>query len=212
MIAGTKTQSSLAQSLLDYILSVRDKRCGEIRAQATEQAATVVRDAFATARTHVKTAIAAERRLMQQHYVEVDAHLASRRRQQAQQRDSLLLNKARARLREVLLARWQQPELRLQWQRHAAQQANAWLPQARRWRVEHATGMDESECLGLKAMLRREGTAAIEFEPNPALEAGLRIHAKGVVLDTSLDGLLADRAALDARLLFHLRTVDPALA
>lgn len=208
MSASAKSQQARAEALLDYVRSAQAQHCAELREQGRQHAEALVREAFKSARARAQTAIAEERRLLQRQYTEAEAQLATRRRQQAQRRDGVLLQKARERLREVLLARWQQPAQRQHWLRHAASQALEWLPRAPRWLVEHASGMDETECLQFKAMLQLDRAAAMEFMPNADLGAGLRIHADGVVLDTSLAGLLADQAALDARLLFHLRASE----
>jgi hypothetical protein len=44
----------------------------------------------------------------------------------------------------------------------------------------------------------------VRFTPDPAVRAGLRVHAGHNVVDGSAAGLLVDRAAIEARLLARL--------
>jgi hypothetical protein len=138
----------------------------------------------------------------------IDAAAAQRQsRLRLAQQDSAsdFLARAIALLPAALSARWQQPETRLRWVRQALLQARQALP-CSDWRIEHAAGLLPEDIAALDdddmpPFLRN-------FEANPQLVAGLRVHGNGNCIDASLAGLLADRDSLAASLLLA-REVQP---
>jgi hypothetical protein len=119
-----------------------------------------------------------------------------------------LLTSAWPRLRERLAARWAAPDTRRDWAVSALEQARRVLPEGL-WTVRHAPGWSADEWQPLAAALAEERTNEPRFIADGALTAGLTIASGGALLDASLEGLLKDRARLEARLL-ALLTLEPA--
>ena len=69
------------------------------------------------------------------------------------------------------------------------------------WLVRHAPGLPEAEQGEAEERARREAEISLRFRADDGVVAGLIINAKGAVLDMSLNGLLRDRAPVEARLL-----------
>ncbi len=74
------------------------------------------------------------------------------------------------------------------------------------WRIRHHAAWHDDERRAAAAALRTRGIGAA-FEHDPALSAGFVVTCGHNVLDASLDGLLADRAGIEGRLLQRLEDV-----
>ena len=127
------------------------------------------------------------------------ARLATRRRLAEQQRASVLLKAGWHALPGALVARWQDPAARATWVAGALASAGARLPRGE-WRVTYASGLTEEERARCKAALAGEGVS-VDFRENAALRAGVRVNAGANVIDSTLAGLMADRAEIGAQLL-----------
>jgi vacuolar-type H+-ATPase subunit H len=187
-----------AQALLDLIAADRDRRCDEIMAGARRQAAELLRQAHDQARERVTGGLR-DARARARHRVDAAAAQRQSRLRLAQQGSaSDFLARAMALLPAALSARWQQSETRLRWVRLALLQARQALP-CSDWRIAHAPGLLPADI----AALDDDDTAPFlrNFEAEPQLVAGLRVHGNGNCVDASLAGLLADRDSLSASLL-----------
>jgi hypothetical protein len=186
------------QALLDLIAADRDQRCAEIEQSARRQAAELLRQAHAQARERVLGGLREARLRARQRIDAAAAQRQSRLRLAQQDSASDFLARAMALLPAALSARWQQRETRLRWVRQALLQARECLP-CSDWQIEHAPGLMSDDIAALDEHdmppFRRN------FETNPQLDAGLRIHGNGNCVDASLTGLLADRDSLAASLL-----------
>ncbi len=76
------------------------------------------------------------------------------------------------------------------------------------WTVRHAAGWPTAEQQTVRDALGRELGVEPHLRTEPDIAAGLVIDSGGAVLDASLDGLLADRPRLEARLLAILAGED----
>jgi hypothetical protein len=77
------------------------------------------------------------------------------------------------------------------------------------WRIETHPAWTEAERAHWSEQLRIDGVVPVRFEVAPAISAGFRVISGNNVLDATLDGLLADRAQLEGRLLHHLQREAP---
>jgi hypothetical protein len=103
----------------------------------------------------------------------------------------------------ALLERWRNPGQRRKWVAQAIDSAHRLLPREM-WTLSVAPGWPpEERDEALQAVARRLGTMPACSEV-AELQAGLLITAGGNRLDATLGGLLADRAAIEARLLDYL--------
>lgn len=188
------------QALLAVVEEFRRRRCAELLEPADAQARQIVRNALAEARRRVLTAIAEERQRIAAELAAAEARLATQRRLAAQRRAMQLLGQAWEGLRAALAARWRAPETRARWvEAHLARAGRA-LP-ASAWTIRCAPDWPASEREAALRWLAERGTRDVRIEPDSAIAAGFRVQAGHNVLDATLDGLLADRAAIEGQLL-----------
>ena len=204
--AGVQQQT---QALLDLVEADRSKQTESILGEARRQAATVREHAQTQARTRMRQAFDEERRQLRDGVAAAQARLATQRRLVEQQRSAALLRLAWERLPAELLALWRQPagRGRAAWAAHVLASAQTRMPSGT-WRILHAPDWPLEERNKLAAELNQGQAAAPVFEPDARIQAGLKVAAGGNVIDGTLDGLLADRSALEARLL-HLLEAAP---
>lgn len=189
------------QALLALVDSHCAARCEELLAPARTQASAIRRAALGEARRRVRTAIAEARKRMAAEVGAAEARLATEQRLHAQRHAKALLGRAWDAVRAELLARWSDPALRALWTEAQLARALDVLPHDTNWDVYAAADWPPAERRHAVAALKAAGVAAVDVRDAPAMRAGLRVRAGSNSLDASLDGLLADRAALEGRLL-----------
>lgn len=188
------------QALLAAVEEFRRRRCAELLGPADAQAREIVRNALAEARRRVRTAIAEERQRIAAELAAAEARLATQKRLAAQRRAMQLLGRAWDGLRGALAARWRAPETRAHWvEAHLARAV--WALPARAWTLRCAPDWPASEREAALRWLAERGLRDVRIEADATIEAGFRVHAGHNVLDATLDGLLADRAAIEGQLL-----------
>ena len=193
-------------ALLDLVERYKARRCAELLEPAHAEAHEVVRTAIADARRRVATAIEEERKRYTAEVGAVEASLATERRLSAQRHAVRLLAAAWGDLRERLQARWTTADARRQWTQAYLTRALQAVPHdATGWRIEHHAAWTEAERAPWAQWLRQHGVSGLEFTEARDIAAGFRVVCGHNVLDATLDGLLADRAQLEGRLLHHLK-------
>lgn len=194
---------SQMQALLTLLEEDRRRQCDALIADAQARASSVLSQAQRDARSRMRAACAAERQRLEQQIKAAAARLQTERRLSEQERGAQLLRLAWDMLPDALLQRWQDPGRRSEWVAQAIDSAHRLLPRER-WTLSVAPGWpaDERE-QALQSVASRLGTMPGCSEA-AELQAGLLIVAAGNRLDTTLAGLLADRAAIEARLLDYL--------
>lgn len=198
-------------ALLELVERYKARRCAELLEPAYAEARDVVRSAIADARRRVVTAIDEERKRYAAEVGAVEASLATERRLSAQRHAVQLLASAWGELRARLQARWNAADARRQWtQAYLARALQAVPHDTTGWRIEHHAAWTESERATSAHWLREHGITALEFAEAADIAAGFRVVCGHNVLDATIDGLLADRAQLEGRLLHHLRQGEPA--
>jgi hypothetical protein len=102
----------------------------------------------------------------------------------------------------ALERRWRAPGTRREWCEAALDAAARHLC-APDWTIEIAPGLSREERDGLlaRAVTLRSGTHTLA--ESGELRAGLTIRAAGAMLDASVTGMLAEPAAIEARLLYE---------
>ena len=187
-------------ALLKLVQDERDKACRKLLAEAALRAAAVKRDAYRRERDLLHQRIDAERRRARGLLRAASAERATAERRQGEQADAQLIAALWPRLRVHLADRWARNESRIAWVSAALAQARRALPHAG-WTIRHAPGWPEAERATALAALARHGVAGPALRADAALSAGLVVVADGGVLDMSLEGLLQDRARVEARML-----------
>jgi hypothetical protein len=192
-----------AQALLDLVEADRSAQCEAIAAEARARAAAIVAAARADARARIRELFADERRRTHERVVAAQAKLDTRRRLHAQQRTAALLDLGWRRLPEALRGRWLADRTRRAWIDAVVALAARVLPRAP-WRITHEPGWPLEERRTVGERIASEVGVAPAFVADPGIAAGITIRTSGNVIDGTLEGLLADRAEVGAKLLRHL--------
>lgn len=188
------------QALLAVVEEFRRRRCAELLEPADAQAREIVRGALAEARRRVRTAIEEERSRTAAELGAAEARLATERRLATQRRAMQLLTQAWDRLRAALAARWRAPDARARWVEAHLSRATQALP-AGAWTIRCAPDWPASERDAALRWLAAHGVRDVRIESDAAIAAGFRVQAGHNVLDATLEGLLADRTAIEGQLL-----------
>jgi len=188
------------QALLALVEADRAARCAQIADEARAHTAALLTPAQAEARAGMREAFEAQRQRRRDRLAAAQAQLATRQRLHGQQRSAALLRQAWPGLHAQLLQRWQQPASRQAWVDFVRHDAQARLrPGA--WRIVHAPDWPTAEQQALHETVMPWLGEAPVFAAEASIDAGLKIAAAGNVIDGTLAGLLADRVAIEARLL-----------
>lgn len=193
------------QALLDLVETDRVARCAAIELESSQAARELVREARRAARARLTDAVGVERRRLRERLAALEAMLATATRLAAQRRLRERLDEMWHQLPSALVARWSDPASRREWVASVLEPARDLLGRTG-WRIVHAPGWPEEEKQEAAAALAARGIGGVEFEEDPGARAGLAVRANGNVVDGTLAGLLADRAAIGARLTEALAT------
>jgi hypothetical protein len=188
------------RALLKLVQDECEKTCRQLLAEAAERADAIKRDAHRRERGLLHQRIDAERRRAHGLLRAAAAGRATAERRRGEQADARLIAAAWPRLRAHLAERWADAEGRARWVRAALSQARRRLPRTG-WIIRHAAGWPESERADALAVIAATHMPAPALRADRGISAGLVIAADGGVLDMSLEGLLEDRAQVQARLL-----------
>lgn len=199
------------EALIELIAATRDARSAEIIEEAQQQAQARIRAGFQEARKRVSRAIDEERTRARGLLTVNEARLETHNRQRYQDAVQHMLSRARHRLGAALLARWHDTQQRRQWLEHLLGQAMQRLPKAH-WQIDHPTGWDSSEIAAWLDRVNEHTGVRPTLKGDARIAAGLRIQAGGASLDGTLDGLLADERAVQAKLLAQLEAALPKAA
>jgi hypothetical protein len=192
-----------ARALLALVDEYRDAKSREILDAASGEARAVVAQALRLAKARVHEAIVEERKRYSAAVAASEARLHTRQRLAHQGREAAMLLEGWRRLPTALAATWRDPAGRRRWAETHLGRALATLPRTD-WEIVHAPGWTEDERQAAAAWLAAHGGPDLAFAADAALAAGFRVQAGHNTLDATLEGLLADRKAIEGRLLHHL--------
>lgn len=197
------TVESQMQALLTLLEEDRRRQCDALIAEAQARARRVVQQAQRDALARIRAAFAVERQRLNEQLKAAAARLQTEHRLSEQERLAQLLRLAWHMLPEALLEQWQDPGRRRKWVEQVIDMAHRLLPHDS-WTLRVAPGWSaEERDQALQAVARRLGYTPGCSE-DPDVQAGLLIMVAGNRLDATLAGLLADRAAVESRLLDYL--------
>lgn len=191
------------EALRRLIRESAEAQCREIEQQTRTEARDLLRRARREACERVHQTIEHERRQHTQRLDHERAALESHDRQQLLETTRRTLSRAWQELEGMLAALWQAHECRSEWIRSLFEQALERLPPGH-WRIEYPLPFPEEIDADWQRRLREYSGQEPEWIARAGISAGLRIRVGGVHLDATLDGLLADRTQLEARLLDHI--------
>jgi hypothetical protein len=191
-------------ALLERVAALRDARCAGLDQAAAEERRAILTAAHGEARLRMRQAVHEERARAERRIAEAQAAVEGRARQARHARALELLAQARAALPAALHRRWDEAAARRDWIAGVLTQAFATLPPGP-WGVEHPPTLDGDELAHVRNRIADFCGEAPILRADATLGAGLRLRAGSAFLDGSVDGLLADRTAVEARLLTELR-------
>ena len=191
------------RALLDLVEAHRAARCEELLSAARAEGRVIRNVAYQEARTRLREALAQERVRAAREIALAQAQFNTRVRQHRQREATVLLREGVNRLPVELARRWRDPLARARWAEAILVHAAALLAEGP-WEVRHPPDWPVAERERAAQALAPSLRGAVRFTPDPAIRAGLRVHAGHNVVDGSAAGLLVDRAAIEARLLVHL--------
>ena len=180
-----------ASALVEHVRASQARECESLLAEARAEAARVVSAAFRAAREAVGAVVAEERGLMTREETLAAARVHTARREHLQRRQQALLAAAMHELETVLTRRWQERDTARAWIRQLCADAHARLPSGE-WTLVHGEDWSEVHAGVCGELLRRDPTRSWHTELDAAIAAGLRIKSGGVVVDGTLQALLAD--------------------
>ena len=186
--------------LLGVVEAYREQECRRLLEGAEQEARELLQQTYRKAQRHLHRRVVSERSRVRARIEAAEAEQTTRERMSRERRHLVLLETAWPRLERALLERWGRPEDRREWVNHFVGEALATLPR-QTWPLQHAPDLDAAD----EESVRVELTPKLEHAPilraDPKIRAGLSIRSGDAVLDATLDGLLADRRRLEARLL-----------
>jgi hypothetical protein len=193
-----------AKGLLKLVESYRAKECREAIERASDEAREILRRAWRRERDHLHASVEGERARARSLIQAARAERSTRERSSGDRRNTRLLALAWPLLEARLQANWRDQRRREIWVSQALAAAWETLPVGS-WVVRHAPDWEAPErappCVALAERLAGRGSPAPGFSADPQLTAGLVVESGAARLDASLEGLLQDRAQLEARLL-----------
>jgi vacuolar-type H+-ATPase subunit H len=194
----------VAEQSLDALLGLVSEHqvaeCQRLISDARVQAAQITRAAHRQARSRMHDAIAEERQRAAREISAAQAHVATLRRQHRQRFTVALLDEGWALLVAELQKRWTDPTARAQWVAGLVREAHSRLP-AGPQRVVHPADWPHEEQESLAQQLGGAPGHVPQFVEEGAIRAGLRLSADGACVDGTVDGLLADKSAIQGELL-----------
>lgn len=188
--------------MLKLVADSSEREREEILAAAGREARELLGATHRAARRRMHDNVLEIRQVMRRELDQAQAALETARRQHQQRCDFALLEASWPLLREALARRWQDAGARQVWVESLLRQAQRALP-AGAWDVHCPADWPASERERLAAQLASAGIT-VRFLVDATASAGLRLCAGGACLDGTAEGILGDRAAIQARLLARL--------
>ncbi len=186
------------QAMSQRVAQNRDRRCTQLRNDASAEAQAILRAARKEARGNVVDAVARERKHGEQALRLAEASARLDERQHAQQQIRALLQQMWTAIAGALESRWADAQRRKAWVQAAVRQGQTLLS-SRAWRIEHGAGWSQAELEELKSLA--VGDEDVQLVCDNGLGAGIRIRTEGACLDATVAGLLASRARIESEYL-----------
>jgi hypothetical protein len=189
-----------AEAVVDALNAQRDARCREIESAAARKAEQLLAESRHRLRERTRKAVAEERERRETALLDSRHRIETAGRRRVQQHYRELLKAATPQLRDELLRRWRDAGARRSWCEMLIVEAVDRLA-AEPWTVEHPGDWSGEDAQWLEQALADRGLPAPELREDTAISAGLRLRLGGACFDATLDGLMANLHAVEARLL-----------
>jgi hypothetical protein len=193
------------RALLRIAEDYRAQSCSALLGAADAKSRRILQHAHAAARSRLRDALSDQRERLDAAIAEAETQLAVQHRVSTQKRLAAALQVSLPVLKQALHKRWWAPSTRALWVKQHLKVAAAVLPPTG-WTIVHPPDWPQDEREEVRQRLQAQGIENPRFESDCALAAGIRVACGPNLLDASLDGLLADRAWIEGRLLDCLAT------
>ena len=187
-------------ALLEEVKRQEGRRCREIITAAKRSARDLKEETRRELHRKRRQAIADERQRRRHALLEATSRIETREQSSAHARYVKVLDSAWPRLETALEDRWRQPDGRRAWCEMLVDEAQAALGRGS-WTVEHPADWNADDESRLGAACDARAFPAPTFLADPGIRAGMRIRLDDACLDGTVDGLLADRRSVEARIL-----------
>ena len=199
--------STQAEALKELLEQSRDAECRELKERAELEARQLRRRARRKGRERVSRAAHEERARLEREVRLVEAEIETEQRRRERLRDLTLISDGHELLQAALAARWQDREQRLQWAATAMQEAREVLFE-REWTLEHPADWADDERDAAVLYARERCGAEVTPRPDAQLATGLRLRARGALVDMSVAGLMAHGRAIEGALLAEIGAAE----
>jgi len=186
--------------LLELIRLKQEKACRETIRQADGQVQRILDEAWKAGRKRLHEAVERERDRAKGQLRHAEAELETRQRLHEQQRVIMLLKLAWQTLEQQLREQWVSRDGRRRWIQRAVQIGLQHLP-ANHWHITHPPVWSAEDQVILSQAAAKGLQQAPELLADERIEAGLILRSGGALLDMTLEGLIADRSAIEGQLL-----------
>lgn len=200
MSASVLIPAAQSDALLREIRRQTREESRAVAAAAEQEARAILAQAHADARRRMHEAVVALRREARRRTVRAEAQAETEARRHMHRRADEAIGAAWPLLEQALTVRWRDTSGRRSWIEAVARTAAERLRPGP-WTIEHPSDWSAEERDAFRRIVADVADPELTFTADAALAAGLRIHAGHAVLDATVPGLLADRAAVAAELL-----------
>ncbi len=196
------------QGMMELIEAYRAECCRRLIDNAQAKADAMLAEVYARQRGALHRRILAERSRATGLIQAADAERATRARRAVEARDDALIELAWPRLRQALARRWQDRDGRCGWIDAALNRALQRLQRVPWW-VRFAQPWPVAERDQVRRRIEQATGQPCDLRADADLSARILFGCAGARLDASIDGLLHERAAIEARVLalWHRRPV-----
>lgn len=189
------------RELIRLVQEYSEQECENLIEEARSRSDSMIRAAHGNARQHLHEAVERERARAVSRIRSAEAELHTRRRSVEQRVAESLLREGWNLLGEQLERRWNTPHGRQQWIMRCAREALDQLPVGK-WTIQHPADCNRTDLDPFFTLVEKQAPkVSLEFMIESKIVAGLIIGTANTYLDMSLEGLLADRRSIEARLL-----------
>jgi vacuolar-type H+-ATPase subunit H len=192
------------EHLLGVVVESREKRCQQVRDDAHQQAAEIIKLAHSKGRMRMHHHIEALREKYRTRVSSANARNQTLLRKQHHKEERAILDVAWPQLREAMLALWKHPDSRRIWLEAAIASASSRLKH-QDWHIEHPQDLSEADIKWIMhTHIHGKGDAA-RLVASGDIDAGIRIVLNGTVIDATLNGLLKQKTAIEAILIARIK-------
>jgi hypothetical protein len=188
------------RSVLDALKAQQDSRCREIESVAARKAEELLAESRQRMRERVHRAVTEERQRRETALLESRHRIETESRRRVQDHYRSFLHDATPLLRDELGQRWRDEQSRRSWCEMLLEEAVDRLP-GERWTIERPGDWSGSDTQWLERAFAARELPKPELVEDAGIAAGLRVRLGPACLDATLDGLMANRHAVEARLL-----------